>query len=248
MTVLSVNLNKIALLRNSRGRNFPDIEHFAEKALQNGAKGITLHPRPDQRHARYSDLYSMKPIVEKHHAELNVEGYPTEEFLDIICDVQPHQCTLVPDKPEQITSDHGWDADADADFLEPIINRLKNNNIRVSLFTDPNTHIISQCKKIGADRIELYTEQYAHNFHTKNREHITDIYAQAARHAHSIGLQVNAGHDLSLENLGFLCTHCTIEEVSIGHALIVESLHQGFEETIQKYVSLLHSSFVRNKE
>lgn len=248
MTVLSVNLNKIALLRNSRGRNFPDVESFAERALNAGAKGITLHPRPDQRHARYTDLYTLKNLVENYNAELNVEGYPSDDFIEIIEDVKPHQCTLVPDRPEQVTSDHGWDMDNDDDFLHPIISRLKNKNIRVSLFTDPNSHIISLCKKAGADRIELYTEQYAHNFHTKNKEHITDLYTEAARHAHSIGLGVNAGHDLSLENLGYLCSHCTIQEVSIGHALIVESFNYGFDETVRKYVEILHHSFPHNKE
>jgi len=248
MTALSVNLNKIALLRNSRGRNFPDIESFAERALKAGAKGITLHPRPDQRHARYTDLYSIKTIVDAFNAELNVEGYPTEDFIEIVEDVKPHQCTLVPDKPNQITSDHGWDMDAESEFLEPIIKRLKNNSIRVSLFTDPNNHTITLCKKAGADRVELYTEQYAHHYHTKNREHITESYTHASRHAHSIDLQVNAGHDLSLENIGYLCSHCNIQEVSIGHALIVESFDYGFDETIRRYVEILHSSFPHNKE
>ncbi len=248
MTSLSVNLNKIALLRNSRGRNFPNVADFAVYALKAGAAGITLHPRPDERHARYTDLYDLKPICESFSAELNVEGYPSEDFLEIIHELRPHQCTLVPDNPRQITSDHGWDMPRQSEFLEPIVKRLALSGIRVSLFTDTNSANIQLSHHVGAQRIELYTEEYAHAYHSKNKEHITRMYSEAAKFARSIGLGVNAGHDLSLDNVGHLCKECHIDEVSIGHALIVESLHYGFENTVKRYVEILHSSNPKNKE
>lgn len=248
MTSLSVNLNKIALLRNSRGRNFPSVTDFAQRALESGAAGITLHPRPDQRHARFTDLYDIKPICHTYSAELNIEGFPSQEFLDIIHDIRPDQCTLVPDNPEQLTSDHGWDIERHGEFLEPIVKEMMLNGIRVSLFTDPHIPNIRGCHMVGAQRIELYTEQYAHAYHTKNRDHITTIYAESAAFARTLGLEVNAGHDLSLENVGHLCSHCHIDEVSIGHALIVEALHFGFEHTVKRYVDILQTSARKNRE
>lgn len=248
MTSLSVNLNKIALLRNSRGRNFPSVTDFAQRALESGAAGITLHPRPDQRHARFTDLYDIKPLCHTYSAELNIEGFPTPEFLDTIHDICPNQCTLVPDNPEQLTSDHGWDIDRHGEFLEPIVKELVLNGIRVSLFTDPHIHNIRGCSAVGAQRIELYTEQFAHAYHTKHRNEVTEKYADSAAFARTLGLAVNAGHDLSLENVGHLCSHCHIDEVSIGHALIVEALHFGFEHTVKRYVDILQTSARNHKE
>lgn len=248
MTSLSVNLNKIALLRNSRGRNFPSVTEFAHQALKAGAAGITLHPRPDQRHARYSDLYDLKPLCESFSAELNVEGYPSEDFLEVVHELQPHQCTLVPDNPNQITSDHGWDMQIHAEILEPIVKRMALCSIRVSLFTDTNSVNIQLSHQIGAHRIELYTEEFALAYHAKNRDQVTLMYSEAANYARNIGLGVNAGHDLSLENVGHLCRNCHIDEVSIGHALIVESLHYGFEHTVKRYVEILQTSSLKSIE
>lgn len=239
-TVLSVNLNKIALLRNARGRDFPNVAAFANKAIECGAGGITLHPRPDQRHARYSDVFEMKGLVDGYDGiELNIEGNPEPEFMDVVLKVVPHQCTLVPDAPDQVTSDHGWDLETQRERLVPIVGRLRSAGIRVSLFMDPVPSQIALAEGLGAERIELYTEEYAETYSTPGHAEVFEKYRDAASRAHGLGLQLNAGHDLNLENLGKFLTIDGIREVSIGHAIIVESLEFGFEKTIRKYMEII---------
>ena len=239
MTHLSVNINKIALLRNSRGGNNPDVLQFAEKCLACGAHGITLHPRPDQRHARYQDVLDLNKLIQSHpSAELNVEGNPTPEFLRIVKQARPAQCTLVPDDPHQLTSDHGWNLTANGEKLKPIIRELKDAGIRVSLFLDFDSQEIEKAKGIGADRIELYTEPYAKAYNTPDRAEVLSKYREAAARAQAAQLGVNAGHDLSLENLETFLQIPGILEVSIGHALIVECLSLGLEKTIRSYLAI----------
>ncbi len=239
-TLFSINFNKIALLRNSRGRDYPSVRGFAQNAINLGVGGLTLHPRPDQRHARYSDVFDLAQLAEEYPGtELNIEGYPTDKFLDIVLEAKAHQCTLVPDAPDQITSDHGWDAIKDAELLKPIIKRLKDNGIRVSLFMDPDPEQIERVVETDTDRIELYTEEYAENFHTDACQETLDKYAKAVSLANSLGLEVNAGHDLNLENLSRFLTIGGIKEVSIGHAVIVESLEMGFENVVRQYLEIV---------
>ena len=239
MTQLSVNINKIALIRNSRGRNYPDVVAFSERFLQLGAHGITLHPRPDQRHARYSDAHELKAVCDRHGAELNIEGNPTREFLDVVLAVKPAQCTLVPDDPNQVTSDHGWDLDKNAAFLREVCVELKAAGIRVSLFVDYDCPNIALAKELGADRVELYTEPYAETYGTPQNDAILAQFGQAAMAAQAAGLGVNAGHDLNLDNLAKFIALPNILEVSIGHALIVECLEQGMDATMRGYMSIL---------
>ena len=239
MTKLSVNINKVALLRNARGRNYPNVTTFAERCLQLGADGITLHPRPDQRHARYSDVAELAAVTAAHGAELNVEGYPTDEFLQVVRRVRPAQCTLVPDSPEQLTSDHGWDLLTDAALLQPLIASLRDEGIRVSLFIDfTNTHL-ALAKQLGADRVELYTEPYAEHFGTTHAAAILAGFRQAAQRATEAGLGVNAGHDLNLDNLADFLAIPQILEVSIGHALIAESIERGLPTVLSRYRSII---------
>lgn len=239
MTALSVNLNKIALLRNSRGRNFPDVNAFADLALQAGAAGVTLHPRPDERHARYSDVFALKEVLASHpQAELNIEGYPCDKFIETVLAAEPHQCTLVPDDPNQLTSDHGWDLTEDNPQLELAITRLQEKGIRVSLFIDPCVNKIELARKTKADRVELYTESWAQTYETEQQNTQWQRFQTATEKAQSLGFAVNAGHDLNLENLAAFLQIQGIQEVSIGHALIVESLHYGFAETIGRYVEI----------
>ncbi|WP_163831970.1 pyridoxine 5'-phosphate synthase [Spartinivicinus ruber] len=239
-TVLSVNLNKIALLRNSRGRNYPQIEHYARQCLQVGAGGVTIHPRPDQRHATYDDVALLKGVVQEFSGkELNIEGNPIPEFLDVVLKNSPHQCTLVPDQPDQLTSDHGWDLITQSKQVAPIVEQLKAAGIRVSLFMDPVKEQIELAKQVGADRIELYTESYASSFQAGDYTSVLEQYKQATEYATSIGLEVNAGHDLDLRNLATFLTIPNIKEVSIGHALIVESLDQGFTNVIKQYMKIV---------
>jgi pyridoxine 5-phosphate synthase len=235
MTLLSININKIALIRNSRGRNYPDVVAFAARCLDLGANGITLHPRPDQRHARYSDVAELSVLCQARGVELNVEGYPTAEFMDVVKKYRPAQCTLVPDAPDQLTSDHGWDLNKDADFLRPILAELKALNIRSSLFVDYTSQDMAKARAIGADRVELYTEPYAETFGTPACEAILAGFAAAAQRAQDAGLAVNAGHDLNLDNLGQFLTIPNILEVSIGHAFVVESLEMGMEKVLHNY-------------
>lgn len=233
MTKLSVNVNKIATLRNSRGGDVPSVVSVALDAERFGAQGITVHPRPDARHIRYDDVRDLKAVIT---SELNVEGYPCDDFIELVCAVMPAQVTLVPDAPDAITSNAGWDTVAKADFLRPIVARFRAAGIRVSLFIDPVAEMIDAAKLMGADRIELYTESYATAYAAGDGEQSVERFAAAAVHAASIGLGVNAGHDLSKENLRFFAQMvCPLHEVSIGHALIADALYLGLENTIQIY-------------
>lgn len=234
---LSVNLNKIALIRNARGHDYPSVEHFARKALDAGAHGITIHPRPDERHARYDDIARLAQVVAAYpDAELNIEGYPGERFLDEVIAVAPAQCTLVPDAPDQLTSDHGWNIAANRESLTGVVARLHAAGVRVSLFMDPDPEQIALAPQTGTDRIELYTEAYAAAPDAASLE----PYRAAAQLAASLGLGVNAGHDLNLDNLKtFVAGVPQVLEVSIGHALTVEALELGFDATVSRYVEIL---------
>jgi pyridoxine 5-phosphate synthase len=240
MTSLSVNLNKIALLRNSRDSDFPNLLDFANLCIDSGAHGLTIHPRPDQRHARYADVYNLAALVaEKNNIELNIEGNPTEKFLQVVLEAKPAQCTLVPDDPNQLTSDHGWDISKHGERLKEIVSQLAEAGIRSSIFLDPEPEQISLVKDTGTDRIELYTESYARAYATSNEQFIFEQFYEAARLAQELGVGVNAGHDLNQENLVKFLTIPNIIEVSIGHALTVESLLSGFEKTIKNYLSIM---------
>lgn len=241
MTKLSVNLNKFALIRNSRGRNYPDVLAMVQRCIDAGAHGITVHPRPDQRHARYADVYGLAKLIQKSPSiEFNVEGYPIEKFMEVVLDAKPDQCTLVPDAAGQLTSDHGWDMRREHPGLSDSITRLKDKGIRVSLFIDPNIEQIERAKEYGPDRIELYTEPYADTYGTEESGNILAAFAQAAARAQELGLGVNAGHDLNLENLSlFLRSVQGVLEVSIGHALVVESFDYTLEGTIERYLSIM---------
>ena len=246
MTKLSVNLNKIALLRNQRDIGMPSVIEAAETVIKAGACGITVHPRPDQRHTRYSDVYELSKLLRSDYktTELNIEGNPfTGKYMEIVSEVKPDQATLVPDSPDANTSDHGWNLTADAQRLEPVIKKLKESGIRVSLFMDPEKSGIEIAKQIGADRIELYTEPYAAAFRkNENFDETTGRYADAARFANALGLELNAGHDLNLRNLStFLSEVPGILEVSIGHALIAEALETGLYNTVKEYLKILSS-------
>jgi pyridoxine 5-phosphate synthase len=240
MTKLSININKIALLRNSRGRNYPDVDAFAARCLDLGAHGITLHPRQDQRHARYSDVESLGRLCKARGVELNVEGYPVRDFIDVVTKYRPAQCTLVPDALDQLTSDHGWDLVQDADYLRPIIAELKAAGVRVSLFVDYLNPNIALAKDLGADRVELYTEPYAENFGTPACDAIVQGFLHATQIAQAAGLGVNAGHDLNLQNLDRFLQIPQILEVSIGHAVIVECLEMGINQVIPAYVDIVN--------
>ena len=238
MTALSININKIALLRNSRGRNYPDVQAFAARCIDLGAQGITLHPRQDQRHARYSDVETLGGLCQARGVELNVEGYPAADFLEVVKRNRPAQCTLVPDAPDQLTSDHGWNLHKDADFLRPVLAELKALGIRSSLFVDYDNPDLHLARELGADRIELYTEPYAEHYGTEKGEQIFQGFLQAAKRAQDAGLGVNAGHDLNLDNLARFLTIPGILEVSIGHAVIVECLESGMLDVLTKYVKI----------
>ncbi len=242
MTKLSVNLNKIALLRNSRGRDFPSVVDFGEHAITAGADGLTIHPRPDQRHARYEDIASLKTLCDAHAVELNIEGYPTPEFLAACIQHRVHQVTLVPDAPEQITSDHGWTVSAHQDMLMPILAQLRAVGIRSSLFMDVDADEIRLAKHVGADRIELHTESYARHFEKGNFSDNLAQFARAYQVAVEAGLGVNAGHDLNLANLPDFLRRVPVNEVSIGHALTVEALQHGWTTTIQRYHAICHAA------
>ena len=240
MTHLSVNLNKIGLLRNSRGRDYPNLIAMAERTLQLGVFGITIHPRPDQRHATYQDAYDLKELLKRFpKAELNIEGFPDAQFLDVVLEVEPDQCTLVPDDPNQLTSDHGWNIARDQDALRPVIAKLKAKGIRVVLFMDPVPENMVLAKEVGADRVELYTEAYANAFGKDGFDEVLETYQQAAQAALDAGLEVNAGHDLDLQNVQALCEQGRIMEVSIGHALTVEALDLGWNNVVKAYLEKL---------
>jgi pyridoxine 5-phosphate synthase len=235
-TRLSVNLNKVALIRNSRGSNYPDLIQVAMDCERFGAQGITVHPRPDERHCKFSDLLPLKSICT---TEFNIEGYPNDHFIQEVIKVKPHQCTLVPDDPDQLTSDHGWDTQKHAAFLKERIGTLKENGIRVSLFIDPVASLIEGAAETGADRIEYYTGPYAKLYPSNPQEAIREI-SETCRIAISLGLGINAGHDLNLDNLQYLKNHLPqLDEVSIGHALICDAMYLGLENTIRLYLHRL---------
>lgn len=236
MCKLSVNINKIATLRNSRGGNMPDVLKAASDCERFGAQGITVHPRPDERHIRYKDVIELEPIVK---TEFNIEGFPDKKFMDLILKVRPAQVTLVPDSPEVLTSNAGWDTIKNESFLKEIISELKKNGIRTSIFIDTNEKFIENAVKTGTDRIELYTEAYAKGY-SKNREEAIKPYAKAAKLCNKLGLGINAGHDLNLDNLNYFKENIDgLLEVSIGHALISDALYLGLENTIQLYLRQL---------
>ncbi|HEY0273487.1 MAG TPA: pyridoxine 5'-phosphate synthase [Chitinophaga sp.] len=237
MTKLSVNINKIATLRNARGGNLPNVLQVAQDIERFGADGITVHPRPDERYIRYRDVYELKPVVK---TEFNIEGYPSPDFLKMVLEVKPHQCTLVPDPPDAITSNTGWDTIRHQSQLREVISALKKEGIRVSIFLNPDVRLVEAAKTAGADRIELYTGPYAEEY-TKARTQPQNLqlfndYKNTAKAAIAAGLGLNAGHDLNLENLRFFKLHIPeLAEVSIGHALIADALYYGLENTIQLY-------------
>lgn len=237
MTCLSVNINKIATLRNARGANNPDVEKVATDCEVFGAQGITVHPRPDERHIRRSDVLALRSRL---RTEFNIEGYPDERFMDLVLRVRPEQVTLVPDAPDAITSTGGWDVKANFDFLCSIVERLHEGGIRVSIFVYPEEEDIRAAARTGADRIELYTKPYA-DMYPKDPEAAVAPYVAASTVAHNCGLGVNAGHDLSLENLAYFHRAMPyLNEVSIGHALICDALYLGLQTTIQRYLECLN--------
>ncbi len=236
MTRLSVNINKIATLRNSRGGNIPNVLKAAIDCQNFGAEGITVHPRPDERHIKYQDVRDIKPYI---NTELNIEGYPSDTFIALVKEVQADQVTLVPDPPGALTSNQGWDTVKNEKFLQEVVTEFKNAGIRVSVFVDPIERMVEGAAKVESDRIELYTEPYATNFPI-GRDKAVMAYVKSAVLAQELGLGLNAGHDLSLQNLKFLIEKIPfIDEVSIGHALIADALYYGLENTIQMYLRLL---------
>lgn len=236
MTHLSVNINKIATLRNARGENVPDVLKIARDCEKFGADGITVHPRPDERHIRYDDVYKLRPLVK---TEFNIEGYPSEPFIDMVLKVKPEQVTLVPDSPEVLTSSSGWNVKENMGLLTETVERLREAGIRTSIFVETDIDNIRLAAKTGADRIELYTKPYA-DMYAVDRETAVAPYIEASKVAHSVGLGVNAGHDLSLENLEFFHKQMPhLNEVSVGHALISDSLYLGLQETIRLYQNCL---------
>ena len=237
MTRLSVNINKVALIRNARGGNLPNLLQVALDCEKFGAEGITVHPRPDQRHVRYDDIGPLKQNIQ---TELNIEGNPTTDFIDLVLEHRPAQCTLVPDAPEALTSDAGWNTIKNKDFLISVCSVLKAAGVRVSLFVDPVAEMIHGAKECGADCVEFYTGPFSKNFPTDPEEAVEN-HVQAALLAHSLGLKINAGHDLNLDNLSFYAQKMPyLEEVSIGHALISDALYLGLEETIKRYKAALN--------
>lgn len=236
MTNLSVNINKIATLRNARGGNNPCVERVATDCESFGADGITVHPRPDERHIRHSDVFRIRPLL---HAEFNMEGYPSDDFIDLVLKARPEQVTLVPDAPDALTSSAGWDVEAHFDFLSGVVDRFKEAGIRTSIFVAPDASVIAAAARTGADRVELYTKPYADLYPT-DPESAVAPYAEASRVAHNHGLGVNAGHDLDLDNLAWFKQHVPyLDEVSIGHALICDALYLGLAETIRRYKAAL---------
>jgi len=236
MTKLSVNINKVATIRNARGGNIPDVQKVAVDCELFGAQGITVHPRPDERHIRYSDVELLKPLVT---TEFNIEGYPSEEFMELVCRVKPHQVTLVPDPPGVLTSSEGWDTLANRDFLVQVIERFKQQGIRTSIFVGTEKEMIEGAALTGTDRVELYTEPYATQF-PENPEAAIKPFVRAAVAAREAGLEINAGHDLNLQNLRFFKQQIPwVKEVSIGHALISDALYYGLQNTIGMYLRQL---------
>jgi pyridoxine 5-phosphate synthase len=239
MTKLSVNINKVATLRNARGGSYPDVIEFAQKCYEYGAEGITVHPRPDERHIRYEDVRLLAEIFPKLDCEFNIEGYPEEKFIELVLKYKPTQVTLVPDPPHVLTSDSGWDTATQFDFLKPIINRFQAAGIRVSLFMDTDIDLLKKAKDLGVERIEFYTGDYAHQF-KENKELAIKNYISAYQYCEKIGLGVNAGHDLNLDNLKYFkenLPNCL--EVSIGHYLVSDCLYYGLQNVVPMYKRLL---------
>lgn len=240
MTKLSVNINKVATLRNSRGGDNPDVVSVAKDCELFGAQGITVHPRPDQRHIKYKDVRDLRPLLTE---EFNIEGYPDERFCSLVCEVVPSQVTLVPDAPGQLTSNHGWDVSANAALLELLVGRFHSKGIRVSLFVNADPETVKQAARTGADRVELYTGPYA-SAYARNREEAIAPFVAAAEECRRQGMGLNAGHDLSLDNLAYF--HRRIpwtDEVSIGHALICDALYLGLKDTIRAYRECLENNY-----
>lgn len=236
MTKLSVNINKVATLRNARGGNNPDVEKVALDCEQFGAEGITVHPRPDERHIRYADVYALRPVLK---TEFNIEGYPSKEFIDLVLRVKPTQVTLVPDAPDQITSNCGWDTKTHQAFLTELMDTFGEAGIRTSIFVGTDLELIEYAAKTGADRVELYTEPYA-SLYPKNPEAAVAPFIEAAERVHKLGMGLNAGHDLSLVNLKYFHDNIPwLDEVSIGHALICDALYLGLKKTIEEYKNSL---------
>ena len=236
MTKLSVNINKVATLRNARGGNNPDVIKVAMDCEAFGAEGITVHPRPDERHIRYADVYALRPLVK---TEFNIEGYPSKEFVDLVLRVKPHQVTLVPDAPDQITSNAGWDTKANFSFLTELMDSFDEAGIRTSIFIGTDLEMIEYAAKTGADRVELYTEPYA-SLYPSSPEMAVKPFVEAARTVRNLGLGLNAGHDLSLVNLKYFHENIPwVDEVSIGHALICDALYLGLKKTIEEYKNCL---------
>lgn len=235
-TNLSVNINKVATLRNARGENVPDVQKVAADCETFGADGITVHPRPDERHIRRDDVFKLRPVVK---TEFNIEGYPSPDFMELVLQVRPEQVTLVPDAPSQITSNTGWDVAEHIEFLTEVVDRLNEAGIRSSIFVNPTVENIKNAAKTGADRVELYTKPYADNFAADPATAIAP-FIEASKAAHSEGLGVNAGHDLNLQNLAYFYRNMPyLDEVSIGHALISDALYLGLKETIRQYKECL---------
>lgn len=238
-TKFSVNINKIALLRNARGENIPDLLKFAKDCEHFGVDGITVHPRPDERHITRKDVYDLAKIFASKNCEFNIEGYPSDDFIAMVIEVNPNQCTLVPDKPGQLTSDHGWDTIKDKELLLKVISKLHENNIRVSLFIDPDKTLLQAAKDVGADRIEFYTGPFAAEFQNDKIKAVAKI-KETAKFCNEIDLGINAGHDLNLDNLQFLKANIdNLLEVSIGQAFVRDCLYLGLENSIQLYKRLL---------
>lgn len=236
MTKLSVNINKVATLRNARGGNNPDVVRVALDCEKFGAQGITVHPRPDERHIRHQDVFDLRPRLS---TEFNIEGNPSDDFCSLVLKAKPDQVTLVPDAPDQLTSNHGWNTIKHEAFLRDVVGRFKAAGIRVSIFIDAQPLLADYAKKVGADRVELYTEPYAANY-AANREEAIAPFVQTAIHCREIGLGLNAGHDLSLQNLAYFHQQIPwVDEVSIGYALICDALYLGLRETISEYLACL---------
>jgi len=236
MTILSVNINKIATLRNARGEDYPNLLNTAIDIIKFGAQGITIHPRPDERHIRYQDAMDLKRNIS---CELNIEGNPIKRFIDLVNEVKPAQVTLVPDSVNEITSNSGWDTVTNYSFLKDIVDNFRSNSIRVSIFINPDTKMLEGAKKINADRIELFTGPYAKEF-SNNRHKAIEQYVKCSEVANNIGIEINAGHDLNQNNLKFFSDSINnLKEVSIGHALVTESLYNGLKPTIKSYLEIL---------
>lgn len=236
MTRLSVNINKVATLRNARGENIPDVVKFAIDCERFGAQGITVHPRPDERHITHKDVYDLRKVVT---TEFNIEGYPSDDFMRMVIEVAPEQVTLVPDAPGVLTSNAGWDVLANSEFLTSVVTRLRQAGIRSSIFVDADPIQVKEAARIGADRVELYTKPYA-DLYPENPEKAVAAFAEASSEALKRGIGLNAGHDLNLQNLSFFHKHLPLlDEVSIGHAIISDALYLGIERTIREYLSCL---------